>query len=165
MTITPIRWLAGASPGLTYATVGATATLFNSLANNSTVSSPQIDNTTNLDEWLQSSFEFKPNATTTIASSTVLLYLLPLNEDATTYGDNSIGTNTSAAVTPDVAYLVGQVKFGVAVTSSQVLHGTFQPIRMDPIKFILAIQNVTGAALNAAAAAAWQYKTWSEGVG
>ena len=134
MTTAPIRWLAGVSPGLTWTTTGVTTTNFNSLAASSSISCAQIDNSTNLDEYLDTNFGFTPNATTTIASSTVALYLMILNQDATTYGDNMIGANTTGAVTPSPNYYSGITTAGVAVTNAQVFNGSFLRIVMPPAR-------------------------------
>jgi hypothetical protein len=139
-----------------YASCGFTFTDFNSLANGSiVVASSADDNSTNLDDAVEISFSFANGATTTTAASRFDLYWLPLNQDASTYGDGS----TSGATLPAASYRVAPCGVRTGVTSGNTLTGTF-PIVPWPSratgKWVIA--NRTGGALNATSAAAVKYR-------
>lgn len=156
------RWVGGVSPGLTWTSLGATfLTNLNSLADGSCASSAQVDNSSNLDLFMDVSFSIKPGATTT-ATSFFSLFLLPLNEDGTTYGDGSIGVSTTFAGQPDAGFYVGSSRFGLAITTSGLCVGLVPRILMPPGAFIVVLYNKLGNALNASAAAAVKYRTFSE---
>lgn len=125
---------------LSYAS--AFGTEINSLASASTaISSVVIDNTTALytDGWISWSL----NATTTAGVSYLTFYILPLNEDGTTYGDNIAG----GTAVPDAQYIVGTAQ--VQPPASGNIVGTLYIGAIPPSKFKLAVYNGTGAALGA----------------
>lgn len=162
-----VIWGAGLGVGftwtaLTYTT--STATQFNSLAAASVVSNlAAITNQTALDLYADLSFTFVNGATTTTAGARSLLWLLPLNQDGTTYGDNSqptIGTKTSVA--PAGAYQVGAVSHLVGVASGTALVGMFRGIVLPPGSFVFCIQPNSEGALNATATATIAYRTYIE---
>lgn len=141
----------------TYTSCGFTASDFNSLAVGSCAVMPTtaaIDNTVNLDDLLTVSFVFTVGGTTPTGGY-FSLYLLPLNQDGTTYGD---GTTTGSAV-PGINYYVCNAYVKVGVTSGNTVTGTFLPsVPLDRVKFILGIGN-NCIALNSSAAATVQYNT------
>jgi hypothetical protein len=150
-----IRPVAGTQSA--YASCAFTAADFNSLANGSIAIMPTsaaIDNTANLDDYMDVSFSLVTGGTTA-ATSFFSLYLLPLNQDASTYGDN---TATGATLTAPSYWMTNAfVKTGI--TSGTALVGTFPTIWLPRKKFILGIANNLGVALNSSAAAAVQYNT------
>jgi hypothetical protein len=148
-----IKLLAGAQSS--YAAAGFTGTDFNSLADGSVaVATSSIDNSTNLDLLLEVSFSLVVGGTTT-ANSYLGLYLLPLNQDGSTYGD-SITTGSTLPV-PSYWRTNSFAKSGV--TSGNAIVGAFPVILMPRSSFRLAVSNRLGVALNASAAASVQYKT------
>lgn len=151
-------WIAGRGPGLTWTTAGFTAANFNSLANGSVVvASTALVNGTNLDLYADVSFVTTVGGTTT-ASSYYALYLLPLNQDGTTYGDNV--ANGSAA--PAAGYQVSAVGVLSGVASGSTVVGTFRGIVLPPGSYKFAIVNNLGIALSATAAATVNYRTYNE---
>jgi len=151
-------WISGNGTGLTYATAGFTATDFNSLATGSVVvATSAITNTTALDIYGDVSYVLTVGGTTT-ASSYLSLYLLPLNQDGTTYGDGT-ATGTTA---PTATYLVSTNTVRSAITSGSTITGTFRGIILPPGNFKLAVVNQLGVALNAAAAATVSLRTYNE---
>lgn len=149
-----IRPIAGSVAS--YTSCGFTATDFNSLANLSQAVMPTanaIDNATNLDDYMDVSFVLTVGGSTTVASF-LALYLMPLNQDGTTYGD-TIGTGS---VVTGASYWMTNC-FVRATTTGNTLTGTFPTIWIPRKRFILGIQNNLGVALAAAAAAAVQYNT------
>jgi hypothetical protein len=154
-------WAAGRGQGLTYATAGFTAATFTSLATGSVVvASSAIVNTTALDLYADVSFAFTLAATGTPVGAYMSLYLLPLNQDATTYGDNT-PTGTTA---PGASYLVSSAL--VAITAGNgVIVGTFRGITLPPANFKFAIVNNLTVGLNGTNAnAVVSYRTYNEGL-
>lgn len=151
-------WVAGTGQGLTYGTAGFTATDFNSLANGSVVvATSAITNGTALDLYADVSFVLTVGGTTT-AASYFSLYILPLNQDASTYGDG-IGTGS---VAPIAGYLVGSVGVKSGVTSGSTVTGTFRGHVLPPGSFKYAVVNNSAVALNATAAATVSYRSYGE---
>lgn len=152
-------WVSGRGQGLTtYGSAGFTVANFNSLASGSVVvATTTIANGTPLDLYTDVSFSIVVGGTTT-ATSRFDLYLLPLNQDNSTYGDNTANGATPPASTYQVSSCV--VLTGVASGSAVV--GTFRGIVMPPGSFRFAMTNQLGVALNAAAAAVVNYRTYNE---
>jgi hypothetical protein len=152
------RWVAGGGQGLTYGAAGFTATDFNSLADGSTVvAASAIANGTALDIHADVSFSVVVGGTT-VSTSHFNLYLLPLNQDGTTYGDAA----ATGATPPSASYLVSSVGVKSGVTSGNAVVGTFRDIVLPPGSFKFAVQNSTSIALNSAAAAVVSYRTYDE---
>jgi len=151
-------WVAGAGVGLTYTSAGFTAADFNSLANGSVVvASSAVTNGTALDQYADVSFIFTMGGTTT-ATSIFTLYVLPLNRDASTYGDGVANGSTA----PVAGYFVSSVGVKTGVTSGNTVTGTFRGIVLPPGNFKFAIVNNTTVALNATAAATVEYRSYNE---
>lgn len=151
-------WVAGLGQGLTYGSAGFTATDFNSLANGSVVvATSAITNGTALDLYADVSFVLTVGGTTTTASF-FSLYILPLNQDASTYGDG-IATGT---VAPVAGYLVGSIGVKSGVTTGNTVTGTFRGHVLPPGSFKYAVVNNSTVALNASAAATVSYRTFLE---
>lgn len=150
-----IRPIAGSVA--TFASCGFTAADFNSLAAAGCAVMPTsaaIDNTVNLDDYLTVSYSLVVGATTTTASF-LSLFLLPLNQDGSTYGD---GTVTGTAQ-PGVSYWLTNSFVRSGVASGSAVVGSFPAVWLPRAKFVLAIGNNLGGALNAAAAASVSYLT------
>lgn len=141
-----------------YTSCAFTATDFNSLAVGSVAVMPTtaaIDNTSNLDDFMDVSFSFVNGSTTTTSISFLSLYLLPLNQDGSTYGDGV----TTGSVLPGFQYWLTNAAVKTGATSGATLVGSFPTIWLPRKKFILAIANNLAGALNASAAAAVEYNT------
>ena len=150
-----IAKLAYGATGSTWTSAGFTASDFNSRANGSVVvAATAIDQDTNLDLDMEVSFSFEVGGTTTTASR-FDLYILPLNQDASTYGDGAATGTTIPAGT----YWVTSCLVKTGVTSGNAVTGTFPRVQLPAADFKLAIVNSTGAALDSSAAAAVQYRT------
>jgi hypothetical protein len=151
-------WIAGRGPGLTWTTAGFTAANFNSLANGSVVvASTALVNGTNLDLYADVSFVLTVGGTTT-TSSYFALYLLPLNQDGTTYGDNT----ANGATPPSTSYQVASAGVLSGVASGSTVVGMFRGILLPPGSYKFAITNNLGVALNATASATVNYRTYNE---
>lgn len=141
--------------GQAFASAGFTAADFNNLANGSFVlASTAIDNSTNLDIWAEFSGQFEVGGTTT-AAHYLLLWLLPRNRDATTYGDGTPnGTNL-----PGAQYQVASGGVRVGITSGNAVFFTFRPILLPRGLFKWGLSQHLGAALDATAAMQGEFLT------
>lgn len=150
-----IAKLSYGATGSTWTSAGFTTSDFNSRANGSVVvAATAIDQDTNLDLDVEVSFSFEVGGTTTTASR-FDLYILSLNQDATTYGD---GASTGTTI-PASSYWVTTAVVRTGVISGNAVVGTFPRVPMPAADFKFAIVNNTGAALDSSAAAAVQYRT------
>ncbi len=136
-----------------------TSTL-NSLTNgNALISDVQIDNSTNLDTLMDVSFSLG-SLTTGTGVPYIGLYLYPLNQDGSTYGDSRFGS--SAAGPPPMDYQVAVNGFAASTTA--VLTGCVRGIVLPPGKFKLVLHNGAGANL-ASSANTVKYRTYNRVVG
>lgn len=130
---------------LTYAAQFNAGADLNSLASGScAVSSTVYDNTTNLytDAWVSCSL---PTLATGAGAPSLDVYLLPLNQDGTTYGDGA----ASGTVAPSAAYYVGSITWAPSLPSGTQVGSIQLPTGMPPTKFKLAVVNNIGNALAA----------------
>lgn len=141
-----------------YSTAGFTASNFNSLANGScVVAASAIANGTALDLFADVSFVLTVGGTT-LSTSYLTLYILPLNRDGTTFGDNAATGSTP----PVGSYIAASLAVPAGVASGSTIVGTFRNIVLPPRNFKFALANNLGVALNAAAAAVVEYSPFSE---
>lgn len=156
------KWTAGAGVGLTWSNAIAAADL-NALASNSstTTTTNVVTNGTALDIFADFSIALKVNATTA-APNYVGVYLYPLNQDGTTYGDNAV--SSKSAVTPSASYWVGNILVPTGITSGNFVYGQINRVIMPPGSFLWVIQNVTGVALFADANSICKYRTYNRSI-
>ena len=117
----------------------------NSLAAGScAVSSTVYDNTTNLytDAWVSCSL---PTLATGTGAPSLAVYLLPLNQDGTTYGDGTASGTTA----PSAAYYVGSITWEPSLASATQVGSIQISTGIPPTKFKLAVVNNIGNALAA----------------
>lgn len=151
-----LLWKPGAGQGLAYGTAGFTAADFNGLANGSVVvAATAIANNTALDQYADVSFTMLNGAVATTATSHLTLYVLPLNVDASTYGDSI----ASGATAPSASYEVKDVGVKAGVTNAAVV-GTWRGIVLPPGSFKFAIVNNLGGALANPATVTISYRTY-----
>src|SRR5216684_4511284 len=122
------KWVAGAGQGLTWGAV-AGGTPLTSLANGSFgLFSTAITNGTALD--LYADFSVSLGSITSGAGTPyVAIYLMPLNQDGTTYAD---GTGTGSVV-PGSTYFVGAIS--VVASATAVITGTLRGVVLPPGSF------------------------------
>jgi hypothetical protein len=132
-----VKWSIGTLNASTRFNAGAD---INSLADGSWVvdSTGAIANGTNLDVYMDVSF-LLGSETSGSGSPYVGLFLLPINEDGTHYGDNA----SNGATIPVATYLAGTVLVPVSV--SAVIYGNFRGIVLPPVDFKIGFYNKTGA--------------------
>jgi hypothetical protein len=145
----------GTATGSTWTDAGFTASDFNSRANGSVVvATTALDNDSGLDLEAEVSFSIEVGGTTT-ATSYFALYILPLNQDGTTYGD-AVATGTTA---PASSYWVTNASLKPAITSGNAVVGTLPRVALPAADFKFAIVNSSGVALDSTAAAVVKYRT------
>jgi len=149
------QWSPGSGVGFTWTSCfGAEV---NSLAGitggNAILSSIVIDNSVALDQYCDFSISLGSVATT--GAPFIGVYLYPLNQDGTSYGDGRFGT--TAAGPAGSTYAVGNITVPVG---TQVLTGCLRKIELPPGKFKFVVHNATNIAL-AASANTLSYRTYN----
>src|SRR5215831_14719389 len=133
------KWIAGSGQGLTFGNAYTSSTL-NALANNSAIISDlQIDNSSALDMFADISF--RGASVTTTGVPFIGVYIYPLLDDNSTYGDGKYGS--AAAGPPPSIYQVGVVSLPVG---TQAITGLVAGIVLPPAKFKFCIWNQAGVA-------------------
>lgn len=150
------KWVAGSGQGLTWGS--AFSTEINSIVNgNAILSSISITNGTALDIFADVSFV--AGATVTSAAPAYLgLYLYPLNEDGSTYGDGRF--SSSATGPPPSNYFVGSI--GFAAAASTTIAGVFSRIILPPGTFKFVLYNQAGVSL--ASSNTCDYRTYNRSI-
>lgn len=137
------RWVLGTLTTLTF-----TAGDLNSLASGGyALTTVALANQTNLDQYGLFSFIVTVGGTT-LAGQGCSLFVLPLNQDGTTWGDGS-ASSTSAQ---PMSYFQGIAIPKVGVTTGNTIVGTFQPVLLPPASLKIGFGNNLGIALSATAA-------------
>jgi hypothetical protein len=112
-------------------------------AGDTAIGSVVIDNTSTLatDGYIS----FSLDATTTAGTSYLTFFLLPLNEDGSTYGDNT----ATGSATPDAQYVCGTAQVQPPASGSVV--GSLYIGNITATSFVLAVYNGTGNAFGSTA--------------
>lgn len=122
------------------------------------VSTAAVSNGTALDIYGDVSAILTVGGTTT-ATSLLTLYVLPLQQDGTTYGDGSASSSSSQ---PVATYLVGSAFVKAGITSGNTVSAMWRQIVLPPGNFGLALGNNLGVVLNATAALTLKIRTYNE---
>ena len=131
----------------------------NSLASGGgALSTSIVTNSTTLDLYCDVSFVVAVGGTTT-TTSYLTLYLLPLNQDGTTYGD---GYASSTTTQPVGGYTAGSIGVKPGVASASTVTGMFRGVILPPGNFKFALGNNLGVALYTTAAITMKYRTYNE---
>jgi hypothetical protein len=150
------KWIAGTGAGLTWTDAGATSINIAStgLVNgNAILSNVSVTNGTALDIFADLNIQLASAAF--IAPNFIGIYLFPLSQDGSTYGDGRFGT--TAAGPPASNYSVGSIVIP-AVTAAQ--QGTLSRIVLPPGTFKFVFYNQTGVAWATSANSVW-YRTYN----
>jgi len=149
------KWVAGSGVGFTWtAAFGAEYTTTTCASTSAVASSVVITNQTALDVFCDISFHFA--AVTTVGSPFIGVYLYPLNQDASTYGDGRFAS--AAAGPPPSNYCVGNI--GVPVLTTTAGNGSLVGIVMPPGSFKFVFYNGLGVA-TAASGNTSGYRTYN----
>src|SRR5882724_11718771 len=135
--MTATNWIAGDGVGLTWTAAFGTEFTTTTVASGSSIaSSVVITNGTALDVFCDFSIHLASLAAT--GAPYVGVYLYPLNQDASTYGDGRFGT--AAAGTPPSNYAVGNIGM---VAATQAQNGSIIGIVIPPGSFKFVLFNGT----------------------
>lgn len=134
-----------------------TAGDLNSLASGGGALSTAITNGTALDQMADVSFVVTVGGTT-VTGSFITVFLLPLNQDGSTYGD---GYASSSSTQPVAGYSAGSIGVKAGVTSGSTITGTVTFINLPPGDYKLAFGNNLQVALNATAALTLKYRSYN----
>ena len=149
------KWVAGVV-GLTWANAFTGSTLNSIASGNAIQSDLNLDNSSNLDMFMDISIVLASAAF--IAPNYIGVYVHPLNEDGSTYGDGRFGS--SAAGPPSACYYVGKVDL---VAATQAQEGTLRGVLMPPGQFKIVLHNQGGVAL-ASSGNVCKYRTYNRSV-
>jgi hypothetical protein len=143
-------WTAGNGVGLTWTTAINGSDLA-SLASGSTVLSSVADiaNGTNLDMYAMVGVELTVGSTTPAAGSYIGIYLMPLNEDGSTYGTGEMSSGGTISRAPATG-LVGTIALETAGATT-LFAGVIPKIELPPCSFRFALYNSSGVSLSATA--------------
>lgn len=149
------KWIAGSGVGLTWTTIMSTD--LNSLASgNALLQAADIANDSALDIFADFSLHLASAAFA--APNFAALFLYPLNDDASTYGD---GRFTSAAAmtaaNAPAPYWVGNVPL---VAATQAQNGTLTGVRLPPGKCRVVLWNQGGVSF-ASSGNTLKYRTYN----
>lgn len=119
------------------------STEVNSLANgNAVLAASAIDNSTNLDRIVDFSVSLG-SVTPGAGAPYIGVYLIPLNQDGSTYGDGRFGS--AAAGPPPSEYWAGNIR--CKASTAGVITGIIQGARLPPGSFKWCIYNQAGVSL------------------
>lgn len=151
------KWIAGSGVGLTW-TAAFTASTLDSITNGQAIlSDVSIANGTALDIFCDLSIAF--GSITWAAPNYIGVYLYPLNQDGSTYGDGRFGT--AAAGPPTANYWVGNIGFPTGAAASE---GTVSRIILPPGSFKFVLYNQSGATLAGSGANSAKYRTYNRAI-
>ena len=161
MTTTLEHWAAGAGAGLSWTScIGANDLNSISNANSVLASSSVITNGTALDVFCDVSVLL--GSCTTTGVPFIGVYMYPLNEDGSTYGDNQFTAGTGSAAVPGSQYFKGAIAYPVVTTTA--LYGNITGLVMPPGSFLFLFQNNLGVTTASSGNVA-KYRTYCLGLG
>lgn len=149
------KWTGGSGVGFTWTSLMTTE--LNSLAStNALLGGTAVSNQTALDIFCD--FSIVLGSAAFVAPNFIGVFLYPLNDDGSTYGDGRFGT--AAAGPPPLNYGVGSIGL-VAATQAQT--GTLTRIIMPPGTWKPVLWNQGGVALNASGNTL-KYRTYNRAI-
>lgn len=144
MTASRTAWVAGNGAGFTWATAIASANMASMTNGQSVMDSTDITNQTALDLFADVSISLIIASSTIAAGANIALWIYPLNQDGSTYGDNHL--TTSAASVTSSASPIAVIPCFAAATQTSII-GNITGIVMPPGTFRWAMQNNSGFSL------------------
>jgi hypothetical protein len=150
------KWIAGSGVGLTWANAYTTQPI--SIVNGNAITSDlTIDNSTALDVFAD--FSMALGSVTPVAPNYIGVYLHPLNQDGTIFGDGRFAS--SAAGPPASTYWVGNIV--VPTGGPAANYGMVRGIILPPGQFKFVIYNQLGVTMAGSANTA-KYRTYNRQV-
>jgi hypothetical protein len=152
-------WIAGRGQGLTFGGISFTAGDLNSLASGGGALGTTVvaNGSTTLDQYADFSFVVTVGGTT-VAGSYITLFLLPLNQDGTTYGDGYASSSSTQAA---AGYAIGSINVKVGVTTGNTVTGQINFVNLPPGSFKIAFGNNLQIALSSTAALTLAYRSYN----
>jgi hypothetical protein len=150
------KWVGGSGQGLTWGNAFTGSTLNSIASGNAILSDIVISNGTALDIFADLSIQLA--SAVFAAPNFIGVYLYPLNQDGSTYGDGRF--SSSAAGPPGSNYQVGSIYL---VIGTQAQNGTLSRIIMPPGTFKFVLWNQGGVAL-ASSANVCLYRTYNRSI-
>jgi hypothetical protein len=136
------KWVAGSGQGLAWGNAFTGSTLNSIASGNAIASDLTLTNASALDIFCDLSIQLGSAAF--VSPNYIGVYLYPLNQDGSTYGDGRFAS--SAAGPPANTYAVGSIGL---VAATQAQNGTLSRIVLPPGGFKFVLWNQGGVALNA----------------
>jgi hypothetical protein len=151
------QWVGGNGVGLTWTNICGGEVQTTAVASGNAVQcSVIVANGTALD--IFGDFSVNLSSVTTPAGALWIgIYIYPLNEDGTTYGDNLFGS--AAAGPPDASYLGCSIKVTPSVTA--VIVGMCRAVVLPPGSFKIVFYNGSGTPTNSTGTNTVQYRTYN----
>lgn len=150
------KWIAGSGVGLTWTSLMTTE--LNSIASgNAILGGSAVTNGSALD--IFADFSLVLASLACAAPNFIGLYLYPLNDDGSSYGDGRFGS--SAAGPPPSNYSVGSIGL---VAATQAQSGTLLRVVMPPGTWKPVLYNQAGVAL-ASSGNTLKYRTYNRAIG
>lgn len=151
------KWIAG-TVGLTWTSSGFSTELNSLASNNAVLAASALVNGSNLDIFCDLSCSLG-SITPGSGSPYIGIYMYPLNQDGTSYGDGRFGS--AAAGPPPAQYFVGSIP--CVASTAGVVTGMIRGIIMPPGSWKWVLHNVSGTSL-AASSNTVQYRTYNRQV-
>jgi hypothetical protein len=138
-------WTAGNGQGLTWGAIINSADMASMPNGDSVLSSVTgVANGTNLDQFMDISCELTIASSAVAAGANLALWIYPLQEDGSTYGDGLLTAGTAAAVTPAIP---PAAVIPLYASTRTTIIGQANALVLPPGTFKVVIQNNTGFAL------------------
>jgi hypothetical protein len=152
-------WTAGNGQGLSWGAIVNSADMASMTNGESVLSSVTgVANGTNLDQFMDISCELTIASSAVAAGANLALWIYPLQEDGTTYGDGLLTAGTAAAVTPAIA---PAAVIPLYASTRTTIIGQANGIVIPPQTFKVVIQNNSGFALTSGTQTC-DYKTYNQ---
>jgi hypothetical protein len=152
------RWIAGSGQGLSWGSAGFGSELNSLVSGNAVIAGTALDNSSALDVFADLSISLG-SITPGSGAPYIGLYLYPLNQDGSSYGDGRFGS--SAAGPPPSQYYVGAIP--CVPSTVGVITGAIRGIVIPPGQWKLVLYNLAGATL-ASGSNTVKYRTYNRAV-
>jgi hypothetical protein len=153
-------WTPGNGQGLTWGAAINSADMASMTNAESVVSSvADIANGTALDQFMDISFSLAISSSTIAAGANIAFWIVPLNQDGSTYGDGQFTNGTAASKTP--TFPPCAVFPLVAAAAQTTLLGNVVGIIIPPGSFRIAMQNNSGFTLTSGTQTV-KYRTYNQ---
>jgi hypothetical protein len=151
------KWTAGNLQGLSWGNAFTASTLNTLASGNAILSDLTLDNSTTLDMFAD--FSVALGSITVAAPNYLGVYLAPLNQDGSTFGDGRFAS--AAAGPPSTTYYVGSIAVPTGAAANE---GMVRGIILPPGQFKFLVYNQLGAALVGSGGNVAKYRSYNRQV-